>query len=114
VHELGIAEGILSSAIDAAEGAGGSTINVVEVTIGELTEVMEDALHFAWDAIIPETIAAAAVLNVTMVGAASRCADCDHEWEHGRFDGAQCPACGGYLITLVRGRELRITSIDID
>lgn len=114
MHELGIAEGILGSAIDAAEEAGGSKINRVDVIIGELTEVMPDALHFAWDAIRAETMAEQAVLNVTMVGARSVCADCGHEWDHGRYNGGRCPACQGYVVRLLTGRELTIESIDID
>lgn len=114
MHELGIAQGILSSAITAAEGAGATRINSVNVTIGVLTEVMEDSLQFAWEAIRAETMAADAELSVTMLAASSRCALCGHEWEHGRYDGAQCPTCGQYLVSLVRGREMKIDTIDID
>ncbi|MGB4441655.1 MAG: hydrogenase maturation nickel metallochaperone HypA [Coriobacteriia bacterium] len=114
MHEMGIAEGILSSSITAAEDAGATKINEVDITIGVLTEVMEDSLHFAWEAITPGTMAEAAVLNVTMVEARSRCADCSHEWAHDRYSGAQCPSCSGYLIRLLAGRELKIDSIDID
>ena len=114
MHELGIAEGILGSAIDAAQGAGGSKINSVDVTIGELTEVMEDALQFAWEAICPGTRAEGSVLDITMVPATSRCADCAHEWVHDRYSGARCPSCGGWVVMLQQGREMKIDSIDID
>lgn len=114
MHEMGIAEGILASTLDAARGAGATKVNSVDITVGQLTEVMPDALTFAWDAIVAETIAEGAVLNITMLDAASRCADCGHEWAHDRYSGAQCPSCGGYLVALLRGRELKIDSIDID
>ena len=114
MHELGIAQGILTSAITAANDAGATKINSVNVTVGVLTEVMEDSLHFAWEAIRVETMAEDASLNVTMLTATSRCALCGHEWEHGRYDGAQCPSCDQYLVSLVSGRELKIDSIDID
>ena len=114
MHEMGIAEGILSSSITAAEDAGATKINEVDITVGVLTEVMEDSLQFAWEAITPGTMAEAAVLNVRMLEARSQCADCGHEWEHDRYSGAQCPSCSGYLIRLLTGRELKIDSIDID
>lgn|SRR5574340_1684888 len=114
MHEMGIAEGILTSAVDAAEQAEGVRINSVDVTIGELTEVSEDALQFAWEALRTGTIAEGATLNVTMLDAASLCADCGREFAHGRWDGARCPACESYIVSLVRGRELKIDSIDID
>lgn len=114
MHEMGIAEGILSSSLDAAVEADAVRITKVRVTIGVLTEVCEDALQFAWEAIRPGTLAEDATLEVTMVEASSRCADCGHEWTHDRYSGAQCPSCGGWLVRLLRGRELKIDSIDID
>ena len=114
MHEMGIAEGILSSSLEAAEGAGALSITGVYVTIGELTEVSEDALQFAWEAICPGTLAEGSVLDVTMVPATSGCADCGHEWMHDRYSGAQCPSCGGWVVMLRQGRERKIDSIDID
>lgn len=114
MHELGIAQGILSSALKGAEDAGGTTINTVSVSVGQLTEIMEDALQFAWEAIRAGTMAESATLEITMLTAESRCAVCGHTWEHGRYDGAQCPSCNGYIVSLLRGRELRIDTIDID
>jgi len=49
-----------------------------------------------------------------MVEPVSRCADCGHEWAHDRYSGARCPSCGGWVVMLLRGRELKIDSIDID
>ena len=113
MHEMGIADGILRASIEGAEQANATRINSVDVTIGVLTEIMEDALQFAWDVLSRETMAEGAVLNVTMIEACSRCADCDAEFGHGRFD-TTCPTCGSYMVELVTGRELVIDSIDID
>ncbi|MBN1192610.1 MAG: hydrogenase maturation nickel metallochaperone HypA [Coriobacteriia bacterium] len=114
MHEMGIAEGILASAIEGAGGASAKRINSVNVTIGELTQVMEDALQFAWEALRTGTIAEGAELNVTMLGARSKCADCGHEWFHDRYSGARCPSCESYVVLLLQGREMKIDSIDID
>lgn len=114
MHEMGIAEGILSSSLSAAQEAGAHGITGVYVTIGELTEVSEDALQFAWEAIVPGTLAEGSTLDITMVRASSSCADCGHQWEHDRYSGAQCPACDGWVVMLQAGRELKIDSIDID
>lgn len=114
MHEMGIAEGILSAAIGGAEEAGATRINQVDVTIGVLTEVMEDALQFAWEVLRADTMADQARLGVTMLDARTRCSDCGHEWVHDRYSGAQCPSCQSYLVLLLAGRELRIDSIDVD
>lgn len=114
MHELGIAEGILRASIKGAEDAGATRINDVDVIIGELTEIMEDALQFAWESIRAGTMADQALLHVSFIKPLSACADCGHEFEHGRYDGARCPACGSFVVVLQRGRELTIDSIDID
>ena len=114
MHEMGIAEGILGSAIDAAREVDATRINEVNVTVGVLTEVMEDALHFAWEAARTGTMAEGATLKVTMLEARTRCNECGVEFSHDRFTGTQCPECGGYFVELLAGRELKIDSIDID
>ncbi len=110
---MGIVSGILDASIGAAERSGAIRITEVSVTIGELTEIVDDALHFAFDALTPGTLAEGATLTVTRVGARSRCGDCGTEYEHGRFD-VSCPACGGYAVQLLQGRELSIDGVEID
>lgn len=113
MHEMGICDGILTAAVQAAEAEGASRIVRIEVSIGELTEVMDDALRFAFDALRRGTMAEDAELAVRYVEARSRCAECDAEFRHDRFD-PKCPKCGSYLVTLVQGRELRIDAIDVE
>ncbi len=111
---MGIAEGILASAIAAASDAGATRIDRVDVTVGALTEVMDDALRFAWDALTPGTMAEGSTLSITTPGARSRCVECGVEFDHGRFDGGVCASCGSFLVELLAGRELTISGIDID
>lgn len=113
MHEMGITEGILAAAIEAAEQEGGARINEVRVTIGELTEIVEDALQFAFEALRAGTIAEGATLVVAHLGARSRCPACGTEFDHGRFD-SQCPQCDNPFCEPIQGRELRIDSIDYD
>jgi len=113
VHEMAICDGIVRASVETAEQAGASRINAIDVTIGELTEVIEDALHFAFEVARQGTLAEQASLNVTFLPARSRCHECSATFGHGRFD-AQCPECGSYLVELVSGRELSIDAIDID
>lgn len=113
VHEMGICDGIVRAAVEAAEEAGATRINAIEVTVGELTEVVAEPLQFAFDVLRKGTLAENATLSVTFVPARSLCADCSAEFGHGRFD-AKCPECGSFMVQLIQGRELRIDAIDID
>lgn len=113
MHEMGITASILGTAVEAAEEQGAKRINSIHVTIGELTDIVPDALQFAFEALRQGTIAEEATLVVERLGAKSRCGQCGKEFEHGKFD-LTCPECDSFLCEVLQGRELRIDSIDID
>ena len=49
MHEVGIVNGILDTVIRAARGAGASRAVLVTLRIGDMTEVVREALDFAWE-----------------------------------------------------------------
>jgi hydrogenase nickel incorporation protein HypA/HybF len=113
MHEMGITQGVLAASIDAAAEAGATRITAIRLNIGDMTEIVEDALQFAFEALSPGTMAEGAVLEVTFLPARSRCMQCGVEFEHSRFE-MLCPECGSFMIELLQGRELEIVSIDAD
>ena len=76
MHEMGITQGILESSFDAAEKAGAQRITEIRITVGELTEIQEFALDFAFQSLTPGTMAEGATLVVTTVAPSSRCREC--------------------------------------
>ena len=48
MHEVGIVNGMLDTVIRAARGAGASRAVLVTLRIGDMTEVVREALDFAW------------------------------------------------------------------
>lgn len=115
MHEAGITRTIIDTSIEAVEAEGGTRINEIHVTVGELTDIVDDALQFAFEAMKADTIAADATLLITRLPARSRCGmpDCATEFGHGRFE-SECPKCGNPFNELIQGRELRIDKIDFD
>jgi hydrogenase nickel incorporation protein HypA/HybF len=111
MHEMGITQGILSAAFEAAENAGASKISEIRISVGELTEVQDFALQFAFESLTPGTMAEGATMSVTHVGARSRCNVCGVEYDHDRFQ-MICTQCGAFDVTLLAGRELQIDSIE--
>lgn len=105
--------GILQASFDAAKNAGATKITDIRITIGELSEVQEVSLEFAFEALTPDTMAEGATLSITKLPARSRCLKCGAEYEHDRFQMA-CPECGDYHTELLQGRELRIDSIETE
>jgi hydrogenase nickel incorporation protein HypA/HybF len=115
VHEMGITQEVLSAVLGAAESAGATRINIVHITVGELTEIVPDALQFAWECLTPGTPAEGAVLEIRETGGRSMCLQCGTEFDHDRFD-RRCTAegCGSFATRVIVGDELTIDDIDVD
>ena len=110
---MGITQEVLLAVEEAARVAGAVRVTRVRLTIGELTEIVPDALQFAWEALTPGTLSEGAVLQIEQTTARSRCCDCAGEFEHDRFD-RRCPACGSFLVEVLSGRELLIDDVEVD
>lgn len=116
MHELGIMTGVFDSARQAAEGAQALKVTSVALRVGEMTEAIPDALHFAFEALreLPENaLFKEAELTVEMVKPQSKCLECGEIFTHDRFH-MLCPACGGFATEMLAGRELEIASIEVD
>lgn len=113
MHEMGICQGILDASFAAAGESGATRIKEIRISVGELAEVVDFALQFAFEALTPGTIAEGGTLVVNRIPAKSRCPQCGTEFVHGRFD-AVCPDCGNPFNENIEGRELRIDSLDIE
>lgn len=110
---MGITAGILSACVEAAEKEGATRINEIRISVGDMTEVVEDALQFAFEALREGTMAEGATLVVNHVSPKSRCGQCGNEFAHDKWD-LTCPQCQSFFCEVIEGRELRIDSIDID
>ena len=96
MHELGIMTGVMDAVTTSAQQAGATRVLKVSLSVGEMTEAIEDA-----------------ELQITMVKPKSRCLECGAEYEHDRFH-MLCPECGSFATELIAGRELQIDSIEVD
>ena len=88
MHELGI-----MTAEKAARDSGATRLLKVNLSIGEMTEAIEDALVFAWEALTEDDpYAKGAELTINMIKPKSRCLECGAVFEHDRFH-MFCPEC---------------------
>ncbi len=114
MHEMGIITGVLDAATQAARDAGATKLLGVKLRVGEMTEAIEDALVFAFDALTEtDPFLQGAVLDVEMVSPKSECLECGAVYEHDRFH-MFCPECDSFATKLLCGRELEIDSIEVD
>ncbi len=110
---MGVTQEVLRAITEAAEEAGAVRINSARVTIGELTDIVPDALLFAWEALTPGTLAEGAVLEIRETGGRSICLVCGAEFDHDRFD-RRCTSCGSFATRVAKGDELTIDNIDVE
>ncbi len=113
MHELGLMTGVMGVVTQAAEEAGAVRVTDISLSVGEMTEAIEDALVFAFEALSEGTICEGAALHVNMGKPASRCLECGAEYEHDRFH-MTCPTCESPFTELIAGKEMKIDSIEVD
>ncbi len=113
MHEFSLMDSILTTVEEAAEQAGATRVCEVDLLIGELAQVMDEAMEFAFEALTPGTICEGARLHLTFVKPKSKCSACGCEFEHDVFH-RRCPRCDGKDTVLIAGKELLIDKIEAD
>ncbi len=110
MHELSIVMSIVDIAQQHAADANAAVVEEIEIDIGCLSTVEMNAFEFAWQQGVKQTILEHAVKKVNRIKGKAGCPDCDKEFElENMYDG--CPACGGHLINILQGKELRVKSL---
>lgn len=113
MHEMGIIMGVMQSAEEAARNAHADRVVAVTLDIGVMTEAIQDALEFAYEALSEGTMFEGSTLTINMIEPRSICLDCGCEFDHDRYH-LMCPKCESFATSLVKGREMRIASIEVE
>jgi hydrogenase nickel incorporation protein HypA/HybF len=111
MHELKIAEELSAIVIDKAREAGLSVVERVNVSFGQLVQIVPDIFEFAFREAVRDTIAAEAALNIEIIPLEMRCTSCGVEYNPAENLSA-CHACGSVEINIIQGKELYIKSIE--
>jgi hydrogenase nickel incorporation protein HypA/HybF len=110
MHEVSLCRS-LAAAVGRA--AGDRRVEAVEVTIGQLRQVVPDALTQAWTFVVRDTALDGAELRVTSIPAVITCDDCAATTELGPELGFDCRSCGSSRTRVTSGEEFTLTAIDI-
>jgi hydrogenase nickel incorporation protein HypA/HybF len=112
MHEVAIMEAAVRMAVDAATSSGAQRVLRLQLRVGRLSGVVPEAMHFAFDIVCRETIAAGASLEIESVSPACWCPTCRVEFNCADFV-EECPVCHNLCSELRRGRELEIAAVEI-
>ena len=134
MHEFALAEGVVASAIAAAEKAGMTRIQQVEVRIGELQRISRETFEFALTELLPadEPRIAGASFELAVEPARFRCRPCEHEFkladtagpaDHDQREAIHfipelahgflcCPACRSPDFEVLEGRGVVLAAVE--
>ncbi|ASU33127.1 hydrogenase maturation nickel metallochaperone HypA [Mucilaginibacter xinganensis] len=110
MHELSIVMGIIKIAEDHAKAAGAHSVDEIELDIGTLSGVDMESMEFAWTQAKKGTMLNNSLKKVNSISAKAKCLDCDTEFDIKNYYDA-CPVCGEHLISILRGKELKVKSL---
>jgi hydrogenase nickel incorporation protein HypA/HybF len=112
MHELSIAQSILSIAENAAP-QNDAVVTSVGLQIGELSGIEIESLKFALSVIKENTVLEKADLDIEVVKGEAQCTDCKNIFPMHYF-GCSCPQCGSYFVKVLKGREMKVLNIVVD
>ncbi|MFD2247899.1 hydrogenase maturation nickel metallochaperone HypA [Pontibacter ruber] len=112
MHELSIALSIVEIAEEEVKKAGGTQVEQIVLEIGSLASIEEEALAFAWQEAVKQTVLEKAIYVIQNTAGRAVCLACKREFELS-FMYDLCPFCGDFRKELMQGKELRIKSLII-
>lgn len=113
MHELSLAESIVSTVIMEKERHRVEWVSSVGVRVGALSGVFPDALEFGFEMAVVDTPIEGSKLVIEEIAAQAVCSDCEKVFvvESAYF---VCPHCEGSRVELIHGFELDIAYIETD
>jgi len=113
MHEVGIAQGLLTIATENCLKQGYTRIESIKVKIGRAAGVVPDALLFAFEVAKIDTIAEKANLTIDEIPVSGFCNACNSNFTVNDAYVISCPRCEGTSIRIDSGRELHIYEMEV-
>ena len=110
MHELSLLEGVRDILEREAESQQFRQVKKVTLSIGALSCVELDALRFAFDVVMKDSIAADAQLVLETEPALGRCRHCAQEMTMQSLQ-QLCRFCGKYGVDIVQGNTMKIKDL---
>lgn len=111
MHEMSVAQGLLSILEDRAKAHGVARILRIRLKIGRLRGLDSRQLRLAFEALAEGSLAEGAAFDVDEIAAKARCRSCGAVWRAADYR-FSCPDCATADAEILEGRELYIESFD--
>ncbi|HGJ67140.1 TPA: hydrogenase maturation nickel metallochaperone HypA [bacterium] len=111
MHEIAIVESIIDIVSAEMKKHNMTKLETIKLRIGEMSNIMLDALVFSFDVLSKETPLEGAKLIIETVLIKFRCKDCKIEFTIKDTFGI-CPECNGINCEIISGKELEIAELN--
>lgn len=113
MHEMSLAEGVLQIIEDAAKEQNFSRVRTVWLEIGQLAGVEAEAMRFCFEAVVRDSIAQGANLEIIAVPGQAWCQYCAAAVNvKALYD--ECPKCGSLQVQVTGGNTMRVKELDVE
>ena len=113
MHELSIADTIISTVRSEMESSGYTTVSEIGLRIGEMTDIAETSLRFSLEVLTKGTELEGVKVAIETVPLQGKCESCKKEFRIVDFKFV-CPGCEGGEIEVVSGKELDISYLEVE
>ena len=110
MHEVSMMQNTLDIAIAQALKNGAKKIDLLTMNVGELSGVIPEALEFAFEVLIQDTIVENAQLEINSIPVVCFCQKCDRNFQPDNYI-YQCQQCQQISTNIIQGRELELASL---
>jgi hydrogenase nickel incorporation protein HypA/HybF len=113
MHELSLMEGVLAIVLETQKREGFQRVTRIVLEVGELSGALPEALEFCFSAVMQDSPAEGAELELVRVQGKGVCDDCLREFRlESRID--LCPGCGGPPSRISGGMELQVKALEVE
>ncbi|MBI5429938.1 MAG: hydrogenase maturation nickel metallochaperone HypA [Nitrosomonadales bacterium] len=113
MHEMSLAEDALHIIEDAAKKQGFKRVRTVWLEIGKLSCVEQEAMRFCFEAVIRDSVADGARLEIVETPGQGRCSQCGGKFQIATLYDA-CPKCGSYTMQVIAGDAMRVLELEVE
>ncbi len=110
MHELSLCQAIAGVV---KPHAAGRRVDVVRVQVGALRQVVPDTLSFCWTLVRDHADMPGAELVLELVPAEVDCRACGRQSRIESRWSVYCPHCRSADVSVIRGEEFLVTSVDV-
>jgi hydrogenase nickel incorporation protein HypA/HybF len=111
MHELRIAEDLSAIVLEAAGNEKLSVISKVNISFGQLIQIVPEMFEFAFREAVRNSVAEAAVVDIEIVPVKMRCRNCGSSFQV-KENVFACNICNSAELDIIQGKELFIKSIE--